>query len=232
MRHPYLQPYVDQYRVSSDIVACSPEKPISTVRNGQKHMTESQNSSLSSSDKDSLHSNERNTSGSALNSDHKGTDTDMTLTDDGVECDNSCVQLPVADENLPNGEHGNDVFAVGTDELDVTRSVCDHQKPTIEPKQPKIKSILMALREEGRARENSSPVRGTRVKSGGLCSQKANAEASPKMPKHNNIVPSTTKHNADTPAVIPAKPNGDLVKRMPGSHPMKHLVRINWTLLF
>lgn len=209
-------------------MACSPEKPISTGRTRHKHMTESQNSSLSSSDKDSLHSNEKNTSGSAPNSDHKAIDTDMTLTDDRVECDNSCVRLPVADEYLPNDEHGNGIFAVGTDELDATRSAHDHQKPVSEPKQPRIKSILMALKEEGRVRENSSPVRGTRVKSGGVSSQKANAEASPKMPKHNSNIPSSIKHNADTPVVIPAKPNGDPVKRTQGSHPMKHLVRINY----
>ncbi|XP_058088564.1 serine/threonine-protein kinase Nek5 isoform X2 [Magnolia sinica] len=227
LRHPYLQPYVDQYRMSPDSIAHLPEKPISsTARNGHKKMSESQNSSISSSDKESLHSSEKNTLAHVFDCDHKATDTDMASTDDGVECDNSCIQLPAADECLPDDEHVSVVATVGSDEQDAIRSLLGgDQRPRSEPKQPKIiKNILIALKEEGKVRENSSPVRGTRVKAGGISSQKANTESLPKVPKPSSTVSAGIRSNAETPAVVPAKANGDSVKRMQGSQSLKHLL--------
>ncbi|KAL6575726.1 hypothetical protein OROHE_000707 [Orobanche hederae] len=57
LKHSYLQPYIDQYRPPY-----SPEKPLSTVRENRKRMTESHSSNSSCSDRDSLiiMSNERN----------------------------------------------------------------------------------------------------------------------------------------------------------------------------
>lgn len=224
LRHPYLQPFVDQYRTTSyQMVVPSPEKSI--PRNGQKHMSDSQNSSVSSNDRDSMQSSEKTSQELLSNSDYKATETNNVVAlNDNIQCDNRC-QLPVADEYLPNEERGNDIF-VGTDEQDVTRSVHHDQKPRSEPKQPKIKSILMALKEESRVRENSSPVRGTRVKAGGVPIQKTNIEASPKLPKPNSNTPSNIKANVDTPVSVPAKANGDSVKRVQGSHPLKHLLPV------
>ncbi|XP_043698500.1 serine/threonine-protein kinase Nek5-like isoform X2 [Telopea speciosissima] len=189
LRHQYLQPYVDQYRISSNPPStCSPEKPISTAHHAHKSMAESQSSNSSSSDKD------------------------MASTDDGMDYE----------EPLLGNEHDSDRSTVKTDE-EVIKPFHDAQRPKVESKQPKtIKNILMALKEEGKVTENSSPMRVNRLKAGGLLSQKANIEASPKIPK-SNAVPSSFKPNADTAAVAAAKGNSDSVKRVAGSHPLKHL---------
>nr|CAD1817950.1 unnamed protein product [Ananas comosus var. bracteatus] len=73
LRHPYLQPYVNQNRPFPDPShgKPSPEKPIPTSNSSQISMSESQSSSISSSDKDSIHSSERSTSALAPSSDHK-----------------------------------------------------------------------------------------------------------------------------------------------------------------
>ncbi|KAK9279300.1 hypothetical protein L1049_012979 [Liquidambar formosana] len=85
LKHPYLQPYVDQYRPSfNPPTACSPEKPISTGRDARKNMAESQISNSSSSDKESLHLSEKNIPAMAFNCDNKATDTDLASADDEV----------------------------------------------------------------------------------------------------------------------------------------------------
>lgn len=178
-------------------------------------MAESQNSNSSSSDKDSLISSEKTISGFMVNCDHKATDTDMASTDDGVECE----------QPLPSDEHGIDRSTIKTDEQEVTKPFHDEHRPKVESKQPKIiKNILMALKEEGKVRENSSPMRGNRLKVVGVTSQKTNTEALPKAPKPS-VVPSGFKSNIDT-STVPAKGNCDSVKRIPGSHPLKHQVKI------
>ncbi|XP_010246885.1 PREDICTED: serine/threonine-protein kinase Nek5-like isoform X2 [Nelumbo nucifera] len=212
LRHPYLQPYVDQYRASSSPpTAYSPEKPISTACHAQKNMAESQNSNSSSSDKESLVSSERNNSALVFNCDHKATDTDVVSTDDGVDSEQPFI----------SDEHGIGRSTVKVDEQEVVNPPHVEQQPKVEAKQPKtIRNLFMALKEEGKARENSSPMRGNRAKAGAVTTQKVNIEASPKVPKPNAIPPGS-KSNVDTPGVT-AKANSDSVKRVQGSHLLKH----------
>ncbi|XP_019199532.1 PREDICTED: serine/threonine-protein kinase Nek6-like isoform X4 [Ipomoea nil] len=47
LKHPYLRPYVDQYRPSCNPPASSPEKPLSVVHNNRKPMVESCSSTSS-----------------------------------------------------------------------------------------------------------------------------------------------------------------------------------------
>ncbi|KAL0437064.1 UNVERIFIED_CONTAM: Serine/threonine-protein kinase Nek5 [Sesamum radiatum] len=87
LKHPYLQPYIEQYRPSyNPSAATSPEKPLSTNRDGRKNMAESQSSNSSCSDRDSLMSSERNGSGIIMNCDLKTNDTDSASADDDVVC--------------------------------------------------------------------------------------------------------------------------------------------------
>ncbi|XP_077235635.1 serine/threonine-protein kinase Nek5-like [Tasmannia lanceolata] len=271
LRHPYLRPYVDQFGTSSDSITRSPEKSISLARHGKKNTVRSQNSSISSSDRDSLHSSERNISGLTFENDTKATNTDMASNSDGIDGDNGAIQLPVTVECLANDEHCPDISAVETDENIVTKLLCDQRpksepkdpkiqlsvgvkclandehctgistvetdehnapkllcdrRPRSEPRQPKIiKNILMALKEEGKDRENS-PMRGTHLKAGGLSSQKNNIEASPKVPKPGKAISSSFKSNPDMPAVVQAKANSETAKRMQGSQPMKHMLPV------
>ncbi|XP_077230026.1 serine/threonine-protein kinase Nek5-like isoform X2 [Tasmannia lanceolata] len=221
LRHPYLQPYVDQYRTSSDPLVSSPEKSISTACHGQKNMAGSQNSSISSSDRDSLHSSEKNISGLTTEYDSKVTETDMASSGDRIDGDNSCIQLPVAAECLENDEHCTGISTVETDEPNEAKLQCD-QRPKSEPKQSKIiKNILMVLKEDGKVRENI-PLRGTRLKAGRLSSQKNNIDA-PKSTKPSNAISSGFKSNSDTPAVVQAKANNDSAKR---AQPLKHLLPV------
>ncbi|TKY48677.1 Serine/threonine-protein kinase Nek5 [Spatholobus suberectus] len=98
LKHPYLQPYVDQYRSSCCTpTACSPEKSISAVHDPRKNLPESQNSSSSSTDKDSLMSNEKNTAKAVQKHDNKITEIDLT----SIEDDGSEHLLPGEEEMAP-----------------------------------------------------------------------------------------------------------------------------------
>ncbi|XP_073135606.1 serine/threonine-protein kinase Nek5-like isoform X2 [Henckelia pumila] len=81
LKHPYLQPYVAQYRPSYN-----PEKPFATHCDSRKNVAESQSSNSSCSDRDSLISCERSVQGIMVNCDHKATDTDSTSIDDDLGC--------------------------------------------------------------------------------------------------------------------------------------------------
>ncbi|KAL6005449.1 hypothetical protein ACLOJK_006016 [Asimina triloba] len=225
LRHPYLQPYVDQYRISPDPVAHSTEKPISsTPFNGHKKMSDSQNSSISSSDKDSLQYSEKNSSCHVFDCEHKATETDAASAD-GVEFDYNCTQLPVADEWLPDKEHNSAAVTVGSNDQDAARLLHSNQRPRSEPKQPKIiKNILMALKEEGKARDTNSPVRGTHVKANGASSQKANTDAIDKVSKPSIGVVTGIKYNEG--AVVLVKATNDPVKRTQNCQPLKHLLPV------
>ncbi|XP_073291888.1 serine/threonine-protein kinase Nek5-like isoform X1 [Primulina huaijiensis] len=62
LKHPYLQPYVDQYRPSYNTAAAVlPKKALCRSREGRKNMAESQSSNSSCSDRDSLTPSESNT---------------------------------------------------------------------------------------------------------------------------------------------------------------------------
>ncbi|CAK8576446.1 unnamed protein product [Lathyrus sativus] len=193
LKHPYLQPYVDQYRPSfAPLTAFSPEKPLSSVKDTKKHMAESQNSTSSSSDKDSLMSIERNiaTETTTLKSDSKATEIDVALiNDDGSE-------------------------------QEAIKSSHNEQCSNVESKQPKtIRNIMMALK-EGRGREATSPMRGSRVKAVGVSTQKVNTEVLSKLPKPTFISPGL-KLNLESPAVPLVKATPDSAKRIQGSYHSK-----------
>ncbi|XP_022752524.1 serine/threonine-protein kinase Nek5-like isoform X2 [Durio zibethinus] len=74
LKHPYLLPYVDQYRPSFSCPStiCSRDKHISTGRDNSKNMAESQYSNSSCSDKDSSLSSDRNTVTMVSNTNEQG----------------------------------------------------------------------------------------------------------------------------------------------------------------
>ncbi|GAB4859834.1 hypothetical protein Ancab_011314 [Ancistrocladus abbreviatus] len=208
LKHPYLQPHVNQYCPAS---SHSPEKPIITAHDTHKNMAESQNSNGSCSDKDSSISTEKAIQVTVFNCESKGTDTDIA-SDDEIGC-----EKPLRTDE----QHFTTEFVVKMPEQELIKPPNDEPKYTIDAKQPKmIKSILVALK-EGKARENSSPMRSNRARVGGAHVQRANVEASPKVPKPN-IVPPSLKPNADSPSVAPAKTSPDSVKRVQGSPSLKH----------
>lgn len=214
MKHPYLQLYVDQFRPSfSAPAARSPEKPISTARDSRRSMAESQNSNSSTSDKDSFISGEKNISATVSNCDSKATETDLMSIDD----EDGSEQPPPSEE-----EHSNDVCVVKMDEQRLVKPSHGAQNCNVESRQPKtIRSIMIALK-EGKARENGSPMRGSRVKTG-VSTPRNNIEASPKVLKPSAVVPGI-KSNADTIAITPTKLAVDSAKRMQVSNPQKHQV--------
>lgn len=195
LKHPYLQPYVEQYRPSFRVPTCTPEKPFSRARDGRRNMAESQSSTSSSSDKDSLLSSDRHTTAVVSNFVTRATDTDSVSIDDE---DGTHQPPPNEEENSP------------------TISAGKVAEPNAEMKQPKtIKNIMMALK-EGKVRENASPMRSNRLKTGGGLTQKTNIEASPKVLKPTTIAPAM-KPNADTPSKFPFE-----AKRVLGSNHLKH----------
>uniref|UniRef100_A0A5B6ZTF4 non-specific serine/threonine protein kinase n=1 Tax=Davidia involucrata TaxID=16924 RepID=A0A5B6ZTF4_DAVIN len=148
LKHPYMQPYVDQFRPSFKLpAASSPEKSLSTARHTRKNMAESQSSSSSCSDKDSSILSEKNIPAMAFNCDNKGTGTDLASIDDEV----CCEQLLPSDE-----QHVTYMCTVKMDEQEVMKPLHGEQRFNFEAKKPKtIKSIMMALK-EGKIREEAT----------------------------------------------------------------------------
>ncbi|XP_061337348.1 serine/threonine-protein kinase Nek5 [Gastrolobium bilobum] len=206
LKHPYLQPYVDQYRPSF-----SP--PISAVNYPRKSMAESENSCSSSSDRDSLMSNERNIATAVPKCNNKATETDLASIDD----DGSEHLLPSEEENGSSNANAK----AKTDEQEVMKPSHNEQCSNVEAKQPKtIRNIMMALK-EGKVRETTSPMRGSRVKAGGVPTQKINTETLSRLPKPTFIAPGL-KPNLESPNVALAKATTDSAKRIQGSHRSKH----------
>ncbi|XP_047321353.1 serine/threonine-protein kinase Nek5-like [Impatiens glandulifera] len=201
LKNPYLQPYVEQYRSTFvPPTSFTPEKPLSIARGSRKNMAESQGSNSSCSDRESLVSIEKNNP-SALSVEDKGTDTDLASIDDDGDCD----QLLLTEE-----QNGSDLCTDKSDEQDqkhfyVRRFNAESGRPKI------IKSIMMALK-AGKTRENSSPLRGSRLKAGGVGNHRMNLEPSPQVPKPC----------IEAPPSAPAKAGSDSVKRIQGSHSLKH----------
>jgi len=213
LKHPYLQPYLDQYRPSfSPPTSCSPEKPISAVNNHPKNMAESQNSNSSSSDKDSLMSNEKKIAPAGPKCYNKAIETDqISIDDDGSE-----------------DESGSSNANAKTAEQEVMKPSNNEHHSNVESKQPKtIRNIMMALK-EGKVREATSPMRGNRIKPGGISTQKINTETLSKLPKPTFIAPSM-KPNLESPAAL-ARASPDPAKRMMGSHYPKHQVHYHLKL--
>ncbi|KAE9616774.1 hypothetical protein Lal_00034767 [Lupinus albus] len=215
LKHPYLQPYVVQYRPSFNPppISRSFEKQISYVHRPRKNKAESQNSNSSSSDKDSMMLNERNIATAVPKCGNKGTDTDATSIDD----DGSEHLLPREEESSANNTNADTKEA----EQKVMKPSHNGQCSNIDAKQPKtIRNIMMALKEEN-VRETTSPMRGSRVKAGGLPTQKINTEMLSKLPKPIFGSPGS-KPNLESPTAALAKATPDSAKRIPSSHPSKH----------
>lgn len=213
LKHPYLQPFIEQYRPSiSPTVDFTPEKPRS-ARDSRRSMAESQNSNSSNSDRDSMVSSEKNTPATVSNCDDKVTDSDMASVDDhdGSE--------PL----LPCEEQTHNICSLKVNDPMLTKpSQEDHQSNT-ESRRPKtIRNIMIALK-EGKVRENYSPIRGNRIKSGVASNQKAHAEVPPKVIKPPVAVPGS-KSNADTPITVPAKANIESSRRIQVVATSKHQV--------
>ncbi|KAE9620622.1 hypothetical protein Lal_00019178 [Lupinus albus] len=213
LKHPYLQPYVEQYRPSFNPppISCSPEKPISSVYRSRKNMVESQNSNSSSSDKDSLMSNERDIATAVPKCDNKGTDTDMTSIDD----DGSEHLLPCEQESHSSNANTKTV------EQDLKKPSHSEQCSNVESKQPKTVRNLMVVLKEGKVRETNSPMRGSRVKASGVPTPKINTETLSRLPKPIFGSPSL-KPNLEPPTAALARATPHSVKRILGSHPSKH----------
>ncbi|TYI18971.1 hypothetical protein ES332_A07G131100v1 [Gossypium tomentosum] len=206
LKHPYLQPYVDQYRpsFSSPSMNCSADEHISSGHGNRKNMDESQNSNSSCSDKDSLLSNDRKTATIVTNSNSEVIDTDTISNDDK---DGTKQDLPRKEENGPA------TFTCKVDGKGITHHSNSEQGSNVQSKETKtIKSI-------GKVIENGSPMRGNSTKTVDGLTQKNNVDASPKVLKPPSC---TSKANADSPTVPSAKLPLDAAKRMPSSNHLKH----------
>ncbi|CAN1251872.1 Serine/threonine-protein kinase Nek5 [Linum perenne] len=215
LKHPYLQPYVDQYRSSFGPPICSADRRLSASRANRKSMAESQSSNSSSSDRDSYLSSKRNISAAVSNCKNKGTDTDLASIDDDDD-DNDAEQTTPRE-----GENNHTVHTEKMNDRKVMKLNHEENGSNVESKQPNaIKSIMMALK-EGKGRENGSPLRGARPKPVGVMTPKSNTEALSRIPKPTAVVPSM-KTNADAPTAAQAKFGFESMKRIQGSNPSKH----------
>ncbi|KAF3790582.1 Serine/threonine-protein kinase [Nymphaea thermarum] len=215
LKHPYLQQYVVQYRVSVHLI--SPEKPLRSTHRSHS-MAESQTSSRSSSDRESVHSSGKNNHFLGAD-DHKANERE-TPNNDLVDSANSCNHSPVGTSHWSSDTSSPSMKSTDVKKHE-TYTPRDDCKPKADVKAPKnVKNILVALKEEVKARENSSPLRSSRSKSSGVSSQKTNTEASPAVSKPSAATSSSPKPSNDN-AVAP-KINADVSKRMPAAHVLKH----------
>ncbi|CAL9168841.1 unnamed protein product [Musa hybrid cultivar] len=204
LQHPYLQPYVIEHRPCPDpsSVNQSPEMLISTSHGSRKNMSESQSSSVSSSDKDSLRSGDHNISGPTADCQQKTTGADSALTD---------VLAPNAYTPPVDAIHGNEVSKAAIERKSSSKFIHVDQQPKLESKQSKtVNNILMVLKEEGKARE-SSPMRATRVRVASGSNHKTNPEPTPKLSKPVSTT-STSKPNSEGQAHEPIQTNRDPAK--------------------
>ncbi|CAN4120162.1 unnamed protein product [Withania somnifera] len=212
LKHPYLQPYVDQYQSSfSPPPSSSPDKPLPVGHDSKKNMEESQSSTSSCSDKDSLKSGEKNLQEMACNDDHKGSNTDDAF-----------VDHEDFEEHYSSEEHhGADAYPEDAEDSDSRNILHVEKNYEMEAKQPKtIKNIILALK-EGKTREHSSPMRSAKAKVSGTGESKANIEASPKVLKLSSPTP-TSRSNAQTPPPPTAKAGFDSTEQNKGMHTLKN----------
>ncbi|URE29303.1 hypothetical protein MUK42_24340 [Musa troglodytarum] len=210
--------------------------PISTSHGSQKNMSESQSSSVSSSDKDSLRSGDHNISGPTADCQQKTTGVDSALTD---------VLAPNAYTPPEDAVHGNKVSKAAIERKSSSKFMHVDQQPKLESKQSKtVNNILMVLKEEGKVRE-SSPMRATRVRVASGSNHMTTAEPTPKLSKpgsrikrasnHNSGIDpsrgtskpisacSTSKSSAEGQPDEPPKTNSDSEKHVQASHRFKQL---------
>ncbi|KAI4373610.1 hypothetical protein MLD38_011718 [Melastoma candidum] len=211
LKHPYLQPYVDQYRQSLSANSPFPEKPINAPY-PRKSSIDSQNSIISSgSDKDSLPSREK-TLPEVLHFSNRATDTDLPSFDDG-----DCSEQSLSSET----EHGPPGSSSKVERQPVVRSSEGTQIQNPESKQPRIiKGIMMALK-EGKIRDSDSPPRDSRTKAGVAPNQRNHRDGTPKVPKPNPIP--AIKHNVDISVTRPMEIESENSKRIQAT-PMKQQI--------
>ncbi|MED6193207.1 hypothetical protein PIB30_016938 [Stylosanthes scabra] len=203
LKHPYLQPYVQQYRPSfCPPTTCSPQKSIGLFHDPRKNRPEIQNNNSSSSDRDCLMSNGRNTAMAVPNFGRKTT-IQALVVDDGSE-----HLLPSEEEN------GSSDGSVKTEEV-VKPSHNENHPNIVSKEQNLFKNTMIALKDR-RVRESSSPMRGNHIKAGTGSApiQKINAEIPSKLPKPSFGL----RPNLEAPTT-PAKATFDSAK---GSHNSKY----------
>ncbi|KAL1205504.1 Serine/threonine-protein kinase Nek5 [Cardamine amara subsp. amara] len=211
LKHPYLQPYVEQYRPTISAASITPEKPLNS-REGRRSMAESQNSN-SSSEKDNFYVSEKSIRYVVPSNGNKVAETNSGSIDDEDILDH--VQQPGENENVQSV-----VSATKPDGHGILKPSHSDQRPEIiQPKHPKtIRNIMMVLKEE-KARENGSPMRSNRARPLSVPTQKNNIETPSKIPKLGDIAHSS-KTNVSTP-IPPSKLASDSARTL-GSIPPKH----------
>lgn len=173
-------------------------------------MSDSQSSSISSSDIDSTQSSDRSTSGGTTSTDRKTVDTGNIQDADQVMSDEKY--------STPEDLRCKDNSSIQFKRQDSSKSIhVDHPTRT-ESKQPKIiEKIMTTLREESRLREVNSPVRGGIKPISGLGN--SNQVEQPLQ------VSRTT--NSDMPCTVKSGnmlSHEELVNQVEASSPMKQLV--------
>uniref|UniRef100_A0A1J3JCD8 non-specific serine/threonine protein kinase n=1 Tax=Noccaea caerulescens TaxID=107243 RepID=A0A1J3JCD8_NOCCA len=215
LKHPYLQPYVEQYRPAISAASITPEKPLNS-REGRRSMAESQNSN-SSSERDNFYVSEKSHRHVVPSNGNKVAETEIVSLDEEDNILDNAQQQPAENENVHS------VSAAKIDGLGILKpSQSDHHRPDIiQQRHPKtIRNIMMVLKEE-KARENGSPMRANRGRPSGVPpTQKNNIETPSKIPKLGDIAHSKTNATTHIPPSKLASDSG----RTPGSIPPKHHV--------
>ncbi|CAH2065484.1 unnamed protein product [Thlaspi arvense] len=206
LKHPYLQPYVEQYRPAISSASITPEKPLNS-REGRRSMAESQNSNSSSERGDNFYVSDNKHNNRPVvpsNGNSKVAETDSVSVDE---------------EDILENENVHSVLATKTDGHGILKtSQSEHRPEIIQPRHPKtIRNIMMVLKEE-KARENGSPMRANRGRttSGVSTQQKNHIETPSKIPKLGDIA-----HSSKTNPSTPSKLASDCA-RTQGSIPPKH----------
>lgn len=204
LKHPYLQPYVEQYRPAISAASITPEKPLNS-REGRRSMAESQNSN-SSSERDNFYVSDKSHRPVGPSNGNKVAETDSVSVDEQETFDQQ--QQPAENENVQS------VSATKTDSHGILKpSESDQRAEIIQPRHPKtIRNIMMVLKEE-KARENGSPMRVNRGRTSGVPTQKNNTETPSKIPKLGDIA-----HSSKTNVNTPSKLASDSAKTPPPKH--------------
>lgn len=214
LKHPYLQPYVEQYRPAVNAASITPEKPLNS-REGRRSMAESQNSN-SSSERDNFYVSDKSNRHVAPSNGNKLPETDsVSVDEEDIVVDHTQQQQPPAEN-----ENEQSVSATKTDSHGILKpSQSDQRAEIIQQRHPKtIRNIMMVLKEE-KARENGSPMRvvnrGRTTTSSGVPTQKNNNNETPsKIPKLGDIAHSSKTNNVNTLSKLAS----DSAKTTPPKH--------------
>lgn len=214
LKHPYLQPYVEQYRPVVNAASITPEKPLNS-REGRRSMAESQNSN-SSSERDNFYVSDKSNRHVAPSNGNKLPETDsVSVDEEDIVVDHTQQQQPPAEN-----ENEQSVSATKTDSHGILKpSQSDQRAEIIQQRHPKtIRNIMMVLKEE-KARENGSPMRvvnrGRTTTSSGVPTQKNNNNETPsKIPKLGDIAHSSKTNNVNTLSKLAS----DSAKTTPPKH--------------